>query len=112
MRRVGADIHSAGGGATVEAPPWRPGHAGHTPQPLVAALIADRTRNVLTSSLALVMPVEYAMHNFRRPQRFEAPGQVATLLAIEDFRRRRGLPHAEPEPISFRAAITGPVVRR
>jgi hypothetical protein len=101
------DIHSAGGGAAVEAPPWRPGHVGHSPQRLVSAIIAARNEGILTDPVALAMPVEFAMQNFGRPQQFERESHVGTLLRLEDFRRRSSLPFAPRGPMDFRDTLVG-----
>lgn len=101
-------IHSAGGGASVEAPPWRPGHVGHTPQSLVSALIQARVEGILSDPVATAMPVEYAMQNFGQPQEFNRPTHVETLLSLEDFARRSQLPFTPRGPMSFRETLTGP----
>jgi hypothetical protein len=101
-------IHSAGGGASVDAPPWRPGHVGHTPQAPNRALINARVEGILSSATALAMPVEFAMQNFGQPQAFERPSHVETLLALEDFSRRSRLKFVPRGPMQFRDTVGGP----
>ncbi len=73
----------------VEASEATPGHAGHTPQHVDMALRRARARGILSSTLALLVPTEYALQPVRRPtQRAERSSQVSTLLRIEDYRRR------------------------
>lgn len=105
IERPQTDVSSAGQG--VEAPPWSPGHVGHTPQRVDVMLRNSRIRGILSSGLALVMPNEYAMGAFGRLQRPERLGHVSTLLAIEDFRRRQSV--AQPGPNDFRDMILGPL---
>ena len=106
IERPATDVHG-GGNSGPEAPPWSPGHVGHTPQRIVSALIRHRLAGIFSSATALTPPREFAMQPFQRPQRFERAGQISTLLSLEDFRRRQ---HAgQPWPQEFRAAVTGPL---
>jgi hypothetical protein len=107
IERPGTDVST--GGPPVEAPEWSPGHVGHSPQPLVSTLLRDRARNVLTSVLARVTPVEYAMQSFGPLHLPERRTQVSTLIAIEDFRRRQRA--AQPWPTEYRDLIVGPAGR-
>lgn len=85
----------------MEAPPNRPGHVGHTPQPVADMLGDSRLAGVLTSALlnAAADTHDYAMQAFPRLQ---APEKLNTLLvSIQVERTRQTLSRLQPWPAEF-----------
>lgn len=92
-----------------EAPEHRPGHVGHTPQPVSMMLRAARARAIVGTVLARVMPQEYVMAPYRSPQNLAKPNHIRTLLQLEDA--ARGSDVRQPNPLDFRAGLDASMTR-
>lgn len=90
-----------------EADPSSPGHVGHTPQHVGEMIVRARAAG-LTSSVVFThySPAAYAMQVFlRAPQRFAGLSQLASLLRIEDYKRRSKLSRETDEPLERDASV-------
>jgi hypothetical protein len=80
-----------GGNGGVEAPPWSPGHVGHTPQHVGEAIRRARMAGIESSGVAqFYAPVPIAMQAFpHAPQNFSSASTLASLFRLEDYHRRK-----------------------
>lgn len=92
-----------------EAPPNRPGHVGHTPQPVEALLRASRLAGLTSSNVprrAAAHASTIASQTFPQPQRFRQRSLTSVLLSIDTLARRRGhVADRQPHPAEFREAV-------
>lgn len=87
----------------MEAPPHRPGHVGHTPQPVAAIRNEARVLGILSSSLvrgAIELARPIAMQAFPRLASPRAVPTTVTMLQLE--RHRQLLSERQPWPVAFR----------
>lgn len=87
----------------MEAPPHRPGHVGHTPQPVHERRVSDRVLGILSSSLvhgAIELARPMAAQAFPRLASPRAVPTTVTMLAVERHRMLRT--RRQPWPGDFR----------
>lgn len=91
-----------------EAPPDRPGHVGHTPQYIDAALREARLEGIFSSVVPRVLPGRhvYASQEFQQPQRFRRRSLFTVLASIDVLaRNKRRIGHLQPWPEEQRAGV-------
>jgi hypothetical protein len=95
-----------------EAPPWSPGHVGHTPQHVGEMLRASRLQGILTANVPryrLRYPKVLSMATLPQLQRgIRGRGPFSTLLGIEDYKRRVAGAGASHFPGAYREGMNDP----
>jgi hypothetical protein len=97
----------------MEAPPHRPGHVGHTPQPVPemrsdARLLGVFSSSLVRAGLALARPI--AAQALPRLQVARRAPTTVTMLQVE--RHRRLLTERQPWPLVFREGFRPPTAPR
>lgn len=87
----------------MEAPPHRPGHVGHTPQPVQPAIVGARLQGIFGSSLVRALATlrrPTALQAFPRLQSPREESTVLTMLRLERYRQT--MSERQPWPVAFR----------
>ncbi len=92
----------------MEAPPHRPGHVGHTPQPVEQILRGSRIAGILSSVLvreAAENQHGYAMQAF--PRLGYDPARVRTVATVLEIQRASETLSPRRWPYAFLAGFSG-----